>query len=71
MMKSKINKLEKIEDLIIKLILIFAILIIVGILISLNNKTVAFWITSVSSILLFFSIFALMIVIFLKEFKRK
>lgn len=70
-MKSKTNKLEKIENLTIKSILIFAIIIIIGILISLNNKTIAFWLTSLGSILLFFSIFALMIVIFLKEFKRK
>ncbi|MEM5872910.1 MAG: hypothetical protein QXV63_01615 [Candidatus Aenigmatarchaeota archaeon] len=70
-MKPKTNKLEKIENLTIKSILIFAIIIIIGILISLNNKTIAFWLTSLGSILLFFSIFALMIVIFLKEFKRK
>ncbi|MEM5806268.1 MAG: hypothetical protein QXF04_01140 [Candidatus Aenigmatarchaeota archaeon] len=70
-MKSKTNKLEKIENLTIKSILIFAIIIIIGILVSLNNKTIAFWLTSLGSILLFFSIFALMIVIFLKEFKRK
>ncbi|MBU5682210.1 MAG: hypothetical protein KQA34_00605 [Candidatus Aenigmarchaeota archaeon] len=70
-MKSKTNKLEKIENLAIRSILIFTIIIIIGILISLNNKTIAFWLTSLGSILLFFSIFALMIVIFLKEFKRK
>lgn len=65
------NQLEIVEKLIITLTILFSILIVAGIVVSIKNKNVAFWITSISSGCLFFSIFALIIVIFLKEIKNK
>lgn len=68
---TKKDKLDFLENITIKIILVSAILIIVGILFSVLHKGIAFWMISISSCILFFSIFLLIIIIFLKEFKTK
>jgi len=65
------SNLEFAEKIITYVIYALAILISLGILISVKSKTLAFWIVSISSGILFFSIFGLIIVIFLKEMKKK
>lgn len=67
--KIKLN-LDKLENVMTYTIIFSAILIMIGVLISIVNKSIAFWITSFGSIIIFFSIFGLVIVIFLKEFRK-
>ncbi|MEM5881884.1 MAG: hypothetical protein QXS69_00240 [Candidatus Aenigmatarchaeota archaeon] len=67
--KIKLN-LDTLENVMTYAIIFSAILIMIGVLISIVNKSIAFWITSFGSIIIFFSIFGLVIVIFLKEFRK-
>ncbi|MEM0242977.1 MAG: hypothetical protein QXT34_00775 [Candidatus Aenigmatarchaeota archaeon] len=67
--KIKLN-LDTLENVMTYTIIFSAILIMIGVLISIVNKSIAFWITSFGSIIIFFSIFGLVIVIFLKEFRK-
>lgn len=71
MVRNKKKTLEFAENLTIKIILLSTILIILGIIISVYQKGIAFWLTSIASGILFFSIFVLIAIIFLKEFKTK
>lgn len=70
MSRKKTFNLELAEKILTYTIFALTILISIGILISVTSKSLAFWIVSISSGILFFSIFGLIIVIFLKELKK-
>jgi len=70
MSRKKTSSLDFAEKILTYMIFALTILISVGILISVTSKSLAFWIVSISSGILFFSIFGLIIVIFLKELKK-
>jgi len=70
MSRKKTFNLDFAEKILTYTIFALTILISIGILISVTSKSLAFWIVSISSGILFFSIFGLIIVIFLKELKK-
>ena len=70
MSRKKTSSLDFAEKILTYMIFALTILISIGILISVTSKSLAFWIVSISSGILFFSIFGLIIVIFLKELKK-
>ncbi|MEM5830000.1 MAG: hypothetical protein QXL82_00615 [Candidatus Aenigmatarchaeota archaeon] len=67
-MKEKLPLLEKVVTYII---IISAILIAIGILTSPFSKSLSFWLISINSAIIFFSVFALILIIFLKDLSKK